>query len=130
MVVLVIVPNLMLQTPNSSTLYAHNVLFHCMCRLDSLMESVRHAIMLLIVSVKAAGNADLSPRSDPHHEFCGLNCLIEVQTVAETAASTGELLPLPAKTQKWSTSAASARLVCSQTCRPESTRPLQDLAAV
>lgn len=30
--------------------------------------------------VQAAGNADLSPRSDPHHEFRGLNCLIEVRS--------------------------------------------------
>ena len=40
--------------------------------------------------VQARGNADMSRRSDPHHEFSGLNCLIEVQTVEQTAAATGE----------------------------------------
>ncbi len=39
--------------------------------------------------MQAAGNADLSSRSDPHNEFAGLNCLIEVQSVAESAAAAG-----------------------------------------
>lgn len=37
--------------------------------------------------VKAAGNADLSPRSDPHREFRGLNCLIEVHSQRRSAVS-------------------------------------------
>ncbi|KAL4448270.1 hypothetical protein ABPG75_005489 [Micractinium tetrahymenae] len=39
--------------------------------------------------VKPGGNCDLSPRSDPHHEFVGLNCLIERQSLAETADAAG-----------------------------------------
>ena len=40
--------------------------------------------------VKPGGNAVLSPRSDPHHEFGGLNTLIERQSVADTAKQLGE----------------------------------------
>jgi hypothetical protein len=39
--------------------------------------------------VKPRGNADLSPRSDPHGEFSGLNVLRAVRTEAETAAALG-----------------------------------------
>ena len=39
--------------------------------------------------VKAQGNADLTPRSDPHHEFGGLNCLRQAQTLQETAHQAG-----------------------------------------
>lgn len=39
--------------------------------------------------IKAQGNADLSPRSDPHHEFGGLNCLRQAQTLQETARQVG-----------------------------------------
>lgn len=35
--------------------------------------------------VKPGGNCDLSPRSDPHHEFVGLNCLIQRQVGAPRA---------------------------------------------
>ncbi|PRW45152.1 spermatogenesis-associated 20 [Chlorella sorokiniana] len=40
--------------------------------------------------VKPAGNTDLSPRSDPHDEFGGLNVLIQRQTLAETAKAAGK----------------------------------------
>ncbi|PSC67095.1 spermatogenesis-associated 20, partial [Micractinium conductrix] len=40
--------------------------------------------------VKPEGNCDLSPRSDPHGEFAGLNCLIARQTLPETAAAAGK----------------------------------------
>lgn len=40
--------------------------------------------------VKPGGNCDLSPRSDPHQEFGGLNCLIARQTLAQTAAVAGK----------------------------------------
>lgn len=36
--------------------------------------------------VKQDGNCDISTRSDPHKEFVGKNCLIAMQTVAETAS--------------------------------------------
>ncbi|EFN56229.1 hypothetical protein CHLNCDRAFT_145019 [Chlorella variabilis] len=36
---------------------------------------------------KQGGNCDLSPRSDPHGEFVGLNCLIQRQSLAQTAAA-------------------------------------------
>lgn len=39
--------------------------------------------------LQAKGNADLSPRSDPHGEFQGLNCLIERQPLATSAAAAG-----------------------------------------
>lgn len=39
--------------------------------------------------IKAQGNADLTPRSDPHHEFGGLNCLRQAQTLQETARQAG-----------------------------------------
>lgn len=39
--------------------------------------------------IKAQGNADLNPRSDPHHEFGGLNCLRQAQTLQETARQAG-----------------------------------------
>ena len=39
--------------------------------------------------VKPGGNAVLSSRSDPHHEFGGLNTLIERQSVADTARQFG-----------------------------------------
>ena len=38
---------------------------------------------------QAGGNADLSARSDPHGEFKGLNCLIELRPLAVTAANNG-----------------------------------------
>ena len=40
--------------------------------------------------VKPGGNAVLSPRSDPHREFGGLNTLIERQSVQDTAKQFGE----------------------------------------
>jgi len=40
--------------------------------------------------VKPGGNAVLSSRSDPHHEFAGLNTLIERQSVADTAKQFGD----------------------------------------
>lgn len=36
--------------------------------------------------VKPGGNCDLSSRSDPHKEFVGKNCLIAMQSIAETAS--------------------------------------------
>ncbi|CAL5218409.1 g85 [Coccomyxa viridis] len=39
--------------------------------------------------VKANGNVDLSPRSDPHGEFQGLNCFIERESVEATASALG-----------------------------------------
>jgi len=39
--------------------------------------------------VKDEGNADLNPRSDPHGEFGGLNCLRQAQTLQETAKQAG-----------------------------------------
>ena len=39
--------------------------------------------------VKDQGNADLNPRSDPHGEFGGLNCLRQAQTLQETARQAG-----------------------------------------
>lgn len=39
--------------------------------------------------VKDQGNADLNPRSDPHGEFGGLNCLRQAQTLQETAKQAG-----------------------------------------
>eukprot|EP00850_Spirogloea_muscicola_P011628 SM000073S21404 [mRNA] locus=s73:76458:81626:- [translate_table: standard] len=39
--------------------------------------------------IKAEGNCDLSSRSDPHHEFKGLNCLIQRHEVSDTAKTFG-----------------------------------------
>ncbi len=39
--------------------------------------------------IKDEGNADLNPRSDPHGEFGGLNCLRQAQTLQETARQAG-----------------------------------------
>lgn len=39
--------------------------------------------------VKPGGNADLSPRSDPHDEFVGKNCLIARQSIQDTAKLAG-----------------------------------------
>ena len=39
--------------------------------------------------VKDEGNADLTPRSDPHHEFGGLNCFRQAQSLQETAKQAG-----------------------------------------
>ena len=39
--------------------------------------------------VKPSGNCDLSPISDPHREFRGLNVLIERASMAETAKKCG-----------------------------------------
>ena len=39
--------------------------------------------------VKPEGNADLSPRSDPHSEFVGKNCLIARKSVQESAEAAG-----------------------------------------
>lgn len=50
----------------------------------------QHAPMFMAhYYIKAEGNADLSPRSDPHHEFQGLNCLRQAQTLEETARQAG-----------------------------------------
>lgn len=50
----------------------------------------QHALMFIAhYYIKAQGNADLSPRSDPHHEFRGLNCLRQAQTLQETAGQAG-----------------------------------------
>lgn len=57
--------------------------------IDEVLGPKRAAVVKPHYRVKAAGNADLSPRSDPHREFRGLNCLMEVQTVAESAANAG-----------------------------------------
>ena len=40
--------------------------------------------------VKPSGNAVLSPRSDPHREFGGLNTLIERQSLQDTAKQLGD----------------------------------------
>lgn len=39
--------------------------------------------------IKDEGNADLNPRSNPHGEFGGLNCLRQAQTLQETARQAG-----------------------------------------
>lgn len=50
----------------------------------------QHAPMFMAhYYIKAQGNADLTPRSDPHHEFGGLNCLRQAQTLQETASQAG-----------------------------------------
>ena len=50
----------------------------------------QHASMFIShYYIKAQGNADLTPRSDPHHEFGGLNCLRQAQTLQETAQQAG-----------------------------------------
>ena len=36
------------------------------------------------------GNCTLSPRSDPHQEFGGLNCLIQRRSLSGTAKAAGE----------------------------------------
>ena len=40
--------------------------------------------------VKPEGNADLSPRSDPHGEFQGKNCLIARTSVQEASEAAGK----------------------------------------
>ena len=50
----------------------------------------QHAPMFIThYYIKPQGNADLSPRSDPHHEFRGLNCLRQAQSLQETAGQAG-----------------------------------------
>ena len=50
----------------------------------------QHAPMFIAhYYIKPQGNADLSPRSDPHHEFRGLNCLRQAQSLQETAGQAG-----------------------------------------
>jgi uncharacterized protein YyaL (SSP411 family) len=58
--------------------------------IDEVLGPQRAAVFKPHYRVKAHGNADLSQRSDPHDEFRGLNCLIEVQTADQTAAATGK----------------------------------------
>ncbi|KAK9832187.1 hypothetical protein WJX74_002288 [Apatococcus lobatus] len=42
--------------------------------------------------IKTTGNADLSPRSDPHEEFKGQNCLIARTPLEEAAKVNGMVL--------------------------------------
>ena len=44
--------------------------------------------------VRLGGNAVLSPRSDPHREFGGLNTLMERQSVQDTAKQLGDVAAL------------------------------------
>ena len=58
--------------------------------IDQVLGQKRATVFKPHYRVKAGGNADISTRSDPHGEFAGLNCLIEAQSVAESAAAAGE----------------------------------------
>ncbi|KAK9808898.1 hypothetical protein WJX72_005964 [[Myrmecia] bisecta] len=57
--------------------------------IDDVLGPERAAVFKPHYYVKAEGNCDLSPRSDPHHEFTGKNCLIQKQSLADTAQSAG-----------------------------------------
>ncbi|BDA44314.1 Spermatogenesis-associated protein 20 [Coccomyxa sp. Obi] len=52
-------------------------------------DSERSRVFKQHYYVKPGGNTDLSPRSDPHEEFGGLNCLIERESVESTATKFG-----------------------------------------
>ncbi|GJP76825.1 hypothetical protein CLOP_g7278 [Closterium sp. NIES-67] len=49
----------------------------------------RFRLFTTLYTVRKDGNCDLSPRSDPHNEFAGLNCLIQRCSVAEAAGKAG-----------------------------------------
>lgn len=42
------------------------------------------------MAFREEGNCTLSPRSDPHSEFGGLNCLIQRRSLSGTAKAAGE----------------------------------------
>ncbi|CAI5527501.1 unnamed protein product [Closterium sp. Naga37s-1] len=42
-----------------------------------------------LYTVRKDGNCDLSPRSDPHNEFAGLNCLIQRCSLSDAAKTVG-----------------------------------------
>lgn len=58
--------------------------------IDEVLGPTRAPIFKQRYYVKAEGNADLSPRSDPHGEFQGKNCLIARTSIAEAAQAAGE----------------------------------------
>ncbi|CAI7794163.1 unnamed protein product [Closterium sp. NIES-53] len=52
-------------------------------------SSPRLRLFTTLYTVRKDGNCDLSPRSDPHNEFAGLNCLIQRCSLAEAAKKAG-----------------------------------------
>ena len=58
---------------------------------EELQELLGEAAPLFISHyyVKDEGNADLRSHSDPHHEFGGLNCLRQAQTLQQSAQQAG-----------------------------------------
>ncbi|CAI5486922.1 unnamed protein product [Closterium sp. Naga37s-1] len=49
----------------------------------------RCRLFTALYTVRKDGNCDLSPRSDPHNEFAGLNCLIQRCSVSDAAKKAG-----------------------------------------
>ncbi|KAI3426373.1 hypothetical protein D9Q98_008745 [Chlorella vulgaris] len=58
--------------------------------LQELLGPEDAAVFAAHYTCNPGGNCDLSPRSDPHREFVGLNCLIARQALEETAAAAGK----------------------------------------
>lgn len=59
--------------------------------IDEVLGPTRAPIFKQRYYVKAEGNADLSPRSDPHGEFQGKNCLTARTSIAEAAHAAGKM---------------------------------------
>lgn len=62
-----------------------------MWTLDEIYETLGNAAPMFSSHyyIKEKGNADLAPKSDPHGEFGGLNCLRQAQTLQQTAQQAG-----------------------------------------
>ena len=58
--------------------------------IDDILGPSRAPLFKQRYYVKPEGNADLSPRSDPHGEFHGKNCLIARKSVEEASKASGE----------------------------------------
>ncbi|KAK9822685.1 hypothetical protein WJX81_000506 [Elliptochloris bilobata] len=56
---------------------------------EALGGGLRAVLFAARYGVRAEGNCTMSPSSDPHGEFVGLNCLIERGSVADAAAAAG-----------------------------------------
>ena len=57
--------------------------------IDEVLGPDRAPLFMQHYFVKTGGNTTLSPQSDPHNEFTGLNCLIERQPLEATAERFG-----------------------------------------
>jgi uncharacterized protein YyaL (SSP411 family) len=59
----------------------------------ALGGGTRAALVSEVYGVKPGGNADLSPRSDPHQEFTGKNVLMQVRQMGPLLQLTHTLVP-------------------------------------